>query len=808
MIHEKGKLHLEKGHKLSDEPDRPQRFPEVTPYVDDYQCRSGHDTESEHTISTTWMRWWLAQHGFCSSKICSNVSQQAAASADYLGYRWDPLTDKISNNIPARQVQTGQLQIKQLVGEVAALFDPLGRTLRHQLWGRQLIRRAFEEAKQDSKTQDPWDYRVSEELKESLEGWKENILKLKWSEPRRLDFSKLYVFADSSSVAWAYTVHDANLKFVFARGGLTDPKMTIPHAELTSIFHAVKDLSKWDMEKLDIQQITFVSDSSCTLQRLRRQSGDIKATERNKISLIIQTLEKMPIPWSVRHIYGTHNFADIYSRPGPNIRMEEDINREETLQLIEKSQFVYEKNMLKNNMEETMTSVIKDSILRMILRSDTRQSNTALVTQIIPPSVTYQEVQGEQETCEEADPQEQDIGRNRQKVDFPEQLRRSHGEEHHGINATVSAFKRKGYEAPNNISLRKAARDLVRQCEICQRTRASKFVRTAVGRSDWLHNLNEVQPGMIVGIDICTLESKKPGRFSCCLTVTCAATKWIRTAPLKTELATEVTETLTRIFDSTCYPHVIISDGGSCFRSRKFQMFLVSRNIQGCLLPPYASAYAGWIERSHFSIQSTLKTLIAQAPHRDWDELLPRASHICNSRPYELNDPTGLCPLDMAYGGTRFTLNKEIDHEQLLKRANLLHLLPPQSAAIQAAYTKGMAKRKRLLQKYEYLWTKRRAGTRQKLLNSYHTKTEQGLEVGQLVRVFRPAMNKLAVEWSEPRRIMSSPSNATRWVQKPDGTASLEYLVNLTPVDPHDCESGPSCPPPQCSVQGSNYDRG
>lgn len=106
-------------------------------------------------------------------------------------------------------------------------------------------------------------------------------------------------------------------------------------------------------------------------------------------------------------------------------------------------------------------------------------------------------------------------------------------------------------------------------------------------------------------------------------------------------------------------------------------------------------------------------------------------------------------------------------------------------------------RRLKLMRRYEAAWNKRRENIRDKILRRGNPTLGANLEPGQYARVYRPSLNKLAIKWSEPRKIIDKPSAATRTIQYPDGTTKLEHIINLQPTEgpPIPAPSGSSPPP-------------
>jgi transposase InsO family protein len=785
IIHKKALEHLQTQPEFPDEPTRPTDFPDTTQYVDDYHCRSNGSTE-DHQKGARWTRWWLEKHGFPSTKVVSNIDP-IPEETKYLGYMWHSHRDTIRNVVPTQKTIPNELTIKQITGIIGELFDPMGRTLRHMLSGRLLLREAFQQAREAKTPSDKlWAFQVNQQLRDRVQEWHLNTKLVQWELKRKCDLQTIYVFSDSSQTAQAYAVFDANLQFVFARGGLLSEKTTIPRGELMALHNAIQDTTKWPLTALGIKEIVYATDSSCTIQRLNRDPANYPVKEKRMLSAIKDATRQLAIPWSLRHIWGTHNLADVFTRPSHHIQMEDNINLQEVADLL--------------NTAEHMTyhpepPAIHDSILRMILRSDTRK--TRVRTDDEQPNATEPErsPRHNEEDQVTTDPPLQE--KQDDPIDLQTLISIHHGDGHNGIEATYKKLRNTGLGSTqlNPKALRREVKKYIGTCAVCQQLRAHRYIRTAIGNPEWTGNLTAIGPATILGIDITTIEAKRQTNYACCLVVTCIVTKWIRAVPLRTELADEVTDSIERLFQTTQYPRVVISDNGPCFKSKKFQLLAARRGFETCLLPPYASTYAGWIERSNLSIQEALKALIAQTPYKKWDELLPAATHIVNSRPYDLNDETGLCPLDLVYSGHAERNIQGYDDEELLKQANIAHLTRPSTSRTNELKTKLKEQNSKWLRKYEEIWRKKRSDCRAKILKYGRSKPLQELEPGSYARVFRPSTNKVGICWSEPRKITGKPSEATRHVERPDGTTSLEYIANLQPCSPLVETS-----PPECSV--------
>jgi hypothetical protein len=324
----------------------------------------------------------------------------------------------------------------------------------------------------------------------------------------------------------------------------------------------------------------------------------------------------------------------------------------------------------------------------------------------------------------------------------------------------------------------------VRACDTCQRARTTRVVRTTAGAALKLEDIEQVPVGSIVGIDVMTIEPVRDDRASCVITCTCLLSKWVRAKPMRTQTASEVVDALETMFRETIFPLVIVSDNAPVFHSKAVRRFAIRHGARLCYLPPYASPYAGWIERSHQTILTGLRVLNAARPTTPWEDNLPEACHLGNSRPYETG--SRLCPLSLVYGNSQAPDAEDpADVTGLLEAARMLHLAPSEerSELLNDYRKRAEARRVRQLKSYEYLFNKRRREIHERLRDRERDRTGD-FPPGSYVRVFRPVTSKVKLRWSEPRMVLGAPSAATRTVERPDGSESLEWVANLMACSP------------------------
>jgi hypothetical protein len=282
------------------------------------------------------------------------------------------------------------------------------------------------------------------------------------------------------------------------------------------------------------------------------------------------------------------------------------------------------------------------------------------------------------------------------------------------------------------------------------------------------------------------------------LTATCAASKWIRTAAVPNATSSATIAAIQHLFDSTIYPRAIITDGGSTFTSKEFKQFCHNSSIIHCVSPHYASQYNGWLERPHETILSQLRLLLADHPDTSWTTLIHTATHLANSRPYDLDDPTGICPLHIVYGNSKYHTQLQLamqstepEVEEAIK-ATIGHMIHPGPRMAQHLYELHKEARHAALERYLDIFRAKRLQAKERTIKHLGHTINDYCPIGSWARVYRPTPSKLTSDYTIPRLIVEKPSQSTRLVEGPDGKRSLEYLANLRPTQSyngHESES-------------------
>ena len=811
----------------SDEPPRPDPNFENHNYVDD-MCNTHQESADKLLQESTWFRWILNKFGFPSSKFTTNAIPMTAEQP-YLGYVWSLPLDHIRLQAFEIPDPTTPSTIRGIVSTVAKFYDPLGLCLKTSLHGRMLVREAFRETTATDGLKQ-WDWAVPYAVTSKVSEWVASANRTHINVPRHTDTTTVNIFCDASATCWCYEVRDANMELVYSRGGLTQAKATIPRNELVALYEATVDVEKLRHLGKSTKIYLFV-DSECTVHRINCSSRKLAAFESRRVEKIRSVLE--PLDAEVIHLPGAINPADYPTRPlnqedrppidkdtlrayqtdanATRARRPFGLGKEES----EKEQDFLGLMVLRPRRKKNQTTakpsgaidqtpVVEDSETSADLETQDIAEATSKRTEKIKRSQdthgTTDEVTGRDDITID----DQGLLRKRGRIIIPHQdhsltveiIRRIHDKiGHAGSGATTRAVAQ--HYSWRNMG--KQIRSFVNECEPCRMIRTGHATRAVAGQALQFLEVDEIPVGSIVGIDIVAIEAANGENYSCAIVATCAVTKWLRAAPLRTQLGSEITAALETMFNSTLFPTVMVMDNAPAFRGKAMKRLSVRSGCRLAYLPPYASAYAGWIERSHGTILSAVRALCSRDPGTPWHEHLTEACFMANCRPYSEDPEEGpLAPINLVYGGSHIVDPEATDAtaDTLLAKAHMGHLIRPQISDLHRYQTRQTARRRRILKSYLYDFNKRRTEVRNRLLKK-HRDTSDSFGVDTWVHVYRPVSSKVKKRWSEARKVVGSPSGATRTVRRADGMETLEWVANLRPASP-----------PECSVNGIEELRG
>ena len=232
-----------------------------------------------------------------------------------LGVPWNKTEDTIEVNFPGPIINVTK---REVLGEIAKIYDPLGLASPVTLVGKMLYREAC-----DART--PWDSELPKELKSKWESWegglpeKVVVSRSLAKHQEKIQSINLHAFGDASSKGVSAAVYSVTRQpsgvtqgLVAAKSRLAKKGLTIPRLELvaghmaTNLVHNVKDA----LQGFPITNVHCWLDSSVALHWIRG-GGNYKQFVSNRVQKI---QEKHYIQW--RHVSSKENPADLGSRGG------------------------------------------------------------------------------------------------------------------------------------------------------------------------------------------------------------------------------------------------------------------------------------------------------------------------------------------------------------------------------------------------------------------------------------------------------------------------------------------------------------
>jgi hypothetical protein len=794
-------------------------------YVDDFVVFANDHEQLK--IQVNWLRWYLNQHGFPSDKLY--FAGKDDIETTYLGYKYSIFPDKISAKPYGRIWPENKIVTRRYVTSlILSFYDPLGLYLRLQMAGRQLLRDVVQDNRGGDRS-DPWKFPVGDQHIPRLKLWMEAARSVSLQFDRHVSITEnIYLFCDSSSKAWVVEIYNEKFELVIAKGGLLPVGSTIPRGELLAIYQSILLLQKhFDILKsAGMRAVVCLTDNEPNVHRLRNLKLDrqLPIYERNRIQQIRQLVQRFDVPVRIQHIPGILNLADYATRFDDltilrpvldSIRLTAEITKSDAYYY--KPEECTEESLYKmtlrsttrklQDLEKIPTDVIHVNDSNSNVDEHLRQNTTPVVPTdppdppLIDPQIErnseelsfIEKLKINQETLDSELKAKLKLNSSGLWVDksnriylqnesnlISELLERAHKPRHNGVHRTRYELKSFYWSnKPQNVA------SYVASCSTCAQVKLKKERTVSVNKPPpWVDVARQFGIAGVVGIDICQgVEGE-----SHLITITCAVSKWIRSAPLKGQTANEVIAQLQTIFESSVFPRVIITDGGSCFKAIEMGVFCKLHGIIQLMTPSHASSYNGWFERSHQTVLMQLRLLRSDEPLLPWEQLLTTALHLVNSRPYDLSDEMKLCPLNLVYANSQ--LKSGIIHDpinesslSILRDSGLDHLLKSCPDRVQDIVSELSERRLAALEDYLKFFEQRRSAIQDRLQKdtSEEVLNEDYLPVGSWVRVFKPSSGKITSNFSIPQQVVGRPSAGTRHVQSVDGKVQLVYVGNLVP---------------------------
>jgi hypothetical protein len=247
-------------------------------------------------------------------KIIPEADRHPSDSPPILGQTWNHSEDTLS----IKEVKDLEIGTKrELLGQIASVFDPLGLVSPWNLQGKTLMQKAWLSGV-------GWDDRLPEDVIKEINYWRRGFAKLTDLKiPRNLKMEgrkQLHIFADASqtgmaAIAYVQTIspdRTATCQFLCSRNRVASLKtQSIPRLELSAAVLA-SELYLTVVDALPHLKgsVTMWSDSVTVLHWIRQTAVRYGVFVANRIGRVQECTS--PNWW--RHIEGEQNPADIPSR--------------------------------------------------------------------------------------------------------------------------------------------------------------------------------------------------------------------------------------------------------------------------------------------------------------------------------------------------------------------------------------------------------------------------------------------------------------------------------------------------------------
>lgn len=212
---------------------------------------------------------------------------------------------------------------------------------------------------------------------------------------------------------------------------------------------------------------------------------------------------------------------------------------------------------------------------------------------------------------------------------------------HPGINKLTALMKRRIHF--NNMD--KKIRDILRQCDVCAKTKASN--RPTIAKMK-LYPLETV-PFNVIHCDFAgpITSQNDPKGYKYALLITCRFSHWTEIYPMKEISA----ENLIRIFIQKFIPNhglprKIVTDGGSQFTSGAFKDLCEKFNVELAKTTAYRPQSNAMAEKSVKITKTFLASLIQSHPGILWYKFIPYVKICVRS---QVNEATKFSPFQMIY---------------------------------------------------------------------------------------------------------------------------------------------------------------
>ncbi|CAG7826903.1 unnamed protein product [Allacma fusca] len=206
---------------------------------------------------------------------------------------------------------------------------------------------------------------------------------------------------------------------------------------------------------------------------------------------------------------------------------------------------------------------------------------------------------------------------------------------HMGISKTYKRIEERFYWK----CMRKDIFNFVKNCIICQKTKAARTHKIGIGSSPIVST-----PWENVSCDLLGPYVKGRKGYKYLLVVTCYATKYVELFGLRAATAANIIKKLWLVFLKWGFPHSLTTDNGTQFSSRKFLGWCISVGVYSWRIASY-HPQSNPCERYNRTVKDRIVSQIEAC--KDWATKLEEVAFAVNS---SINDSTGFSPAYLNFG--------------------------------------------------------------------------------------------------------------------------------------------------------------
>ena len=248
----------------------------------------------------------------------------------------------------------------------------------------------------------------------------------------------------------------------------------------------------------------------------------------------------------------------------------------------------------------------------------------------------------------------------------------NHNQAHLGVNKTLLAIRRQWYWPGMTGDIRR----FVASCTACQQAK--------VARHRHFHPKNHLtagRPWQVVAVDLCGPLPETEAGNTQILVLADHFTRWYDAIPIKDGKASTVAKILDeRVFSYFGIPETLHSDQGAQFQSQLLAECCKLWNCTKTKTAPYHPQGNSVVERLNRTVGNSLRALLRDSEHREWDELLPQIMRTLRATPHRMTEETPnylmlgretRLPPDLLHEGREESVLQEDYAQQLQERLQI-----------------------------------------------------------------------------------------------------------------------------------------